>query len=374
MLVLLIFVPIVLVAAHFKAASHIVLFVLSILSIIPLACLLSRSTESVAVKTGDTVGGLLNATLGNLTELVIAITALRAGMLDLVKASIAGAVVTNSLFMLGGSFLLGGIRHHTQEFNWVSARTQTSMLLLATIALMIPSAASLAHSNIGSIDVHLLSVGMSLILMGTYVLSLFFSLKTHRDLFESPGHAEAEEEAPWPIGISVALLAGSTILIALVSEVFVESVNETALSLGMSASFVGFIVVSLVGATAEMVTAFASARRNHLDLSVTVAMGSSTQIALFVAPVLVLLSFVMAPAPMDLAFSPGIVIIVLLTTLSIGLATGSGRSNWFTGIQLIAFYIIIAITLYMIPSPAEGGAVDSKPAGETSEVIVIESP
>src|SRR5262245_19329188 len=256
---LLVFVPAVLIGARLSPDAHTALFLLSVLAIVPLAGLLSHATEGVAARTGDAVGGLLNATLGNLTELVIAVTALRAGMLDLVKASLTGAVVTNSLFMLGAAFLLGGLRHHVQEFNPANARMQTGMLLLAAIALLIPSAVSRVDGLGVPSFMQPLSVGLAIILLVTYALSLFFSLKTHRDFFGTAGGGE-HEDAPWPLGASLAILAGATVLIALVSEIFVESVQHAALELGMSKAFVGFIVVSLVGGAAEMASAFSAAR------------------------------------------------------------------------------------------------------------------
>src|SRR3954454_11645561 len=224
---LLVFVPVLFSAQKLTPEAHTLLFVLSVLAVVPLAALLSHATESVAAKTGDTVGGLLNATLGNLTELVIALTALHAGQHTLVKASIAGAIVTNTLFMLGASFFLGGLRHHTQEYNRASARLQASLLFLATIALLIPSALAQADSVAGSAFIGTLSVSLSVLLIATYALGLLFSLKTHRELFGGAEHAE-EGHPPWPLSLALATLAGVTVLVALVSEVFVESVQQAA--------------------------------------------------------------------------------------------------------------------------------------------------
>ena len=317
---LLVFVPVALVAEKFNHEAHTLHFVLSVLAILPLAILLSHATESVAAKTGDSVGGLLNATLGNLTELVIAIAALQAGQYMLVKASIAGAIVTNSLFMLGASFLLGGLRYHVQEFNRVAARFQAGLLFLATIGLLIPSAVA-SHDSLGAGDLtKTLSLALSVLLLLAYGLGLWFSLNTHRELFAS---ANEEHEAAWPIGLALGTLAGVTVLVALVSEVFVGSVQYAATAFGMSPAFVGFIVVALVGAAAEMAAAFSAARKNRLDLSVSIALGSAAQIALFVAPVLVLLSYLIGPAPMDLNFWPGAVAMVLFATLTASLVTTS---------------------------------------------------
>jgi Ca2+:H+ antiporter len=345
---LLLFVPVVFAAEHLAPEAHTLLFALSVLAIVPLAALLSHATESVAAKTGDSVGGLLNATLGNLTELVIALTALRAGQYLLVKASVAGAIVTNSLFMLGASFLLGGLKYHLQEFNQASARLQAGMLFLATIALLVPSALSEVDSAPAAAFAQELSLCLSLLLIAAYGLGLLFSLKTHRDIFGSAGHGE-EDEAPWPLPLALATLAGVTVVVALVSEVFVESVQGASLALGMSPAFVGFIVVALVGAAAEMASAFAGARKDRLDLSVGIALGSAAQIALFVAPVLVLLSYVLGPEPMSLQFWPGSVVMMLIAVLTALFVTNSGRSAWYTGVLVIMVYSIFAVTLYLLP-------------------------
>ena len=233
---------------------------------------MSHATESVAAKTGDAAGGLLNATLGNLTELVIALAALRAGQYMLVKASIAGAIVSNTLFMLGASFLLGGLKHHMQEFNKAGARLQAGLLFLATVALLVPSAIAGADSPDVAAIAQPLSVGLSVLLIAAYGLGLLFSLKTHREIFASAAHDDAEG-APWPLGLALGTLAGVTVLVALVSEIFVESVQGAALEMGMTPAFVGFVVVALVGGAAEMASAFSGARKNRLDLSVGIALG-----------------------------------------------------------------------------------------------------
>jgi Ca2+:H+ antiporter len=349
---LLAFVPVVFATQQLTPAAHTLLFLLSVLAIVPLAALLSHATESVAAKTGDAVGGLLNATLGNLTELVIAFTAVRAGQYMLVKASIAGAIVTNTLFMLGAAFLLGGLKHHVQEFNRVNARLQAGLLFLATVALLVPSAVSEADAAPAAAFAQQLSVGLSGLLIVAYGLGLVFTLKTHREMFGSMEQGEGDA-APWPLGLALATLAGVTVLVALVSEVFVESVQGAALELGMTPAFVGFIVVALVGGAAEMASAFSGARKNRLDLSVGIALGSAAQIALFVAPVLVLLSYVMGPAPMNLQFWPGAVVMMLIATMTASLVTNSGRSAWFVGVLVLMVYMIFAMTLYLLPPRAQ---------------------
>jgi len=339
-------------AAKVKPESHQLLFVLSVFAIVPLAALLSHATESVAAKTGDAVGGLLNATLGNLTELVIALAALNAGQYMLVKASIAGAIVTNTLFMLGASFLLGGLKHHTQEYNRVSARMQAALLFLATVALLVPSAIARTDALDAGAFTAQLSLGLAVLLVVAYALGLLFSLRTHRELFASVGHGDGGAEAPWPIGVALITLAVVTVLVALVSEVFVASVQEAAKAFGMTPAFVGFIVVALVGGAAEMASAFSGARKDRLDLSVGIALGSASQIALFVAPVLVVLSYFVGPAPMDLQFWPGAVVMMLIATMTASLVTNSGRSAWFVGVLLLMVYVIFALTLYLLPPRA----------------------
>ena len=345
---LLVLVPVVLLLQRLEPEAHTLLFLLSIAAIVPLAALLSRATEAVAAKTGDLIGGLLNATLGNLTELLIALAALRAGQYVLVKASIAGAILTNSLFMLGASFLLGGFKYHVQEYNRDSARLQGGMLFLATIAMLVPSVLAQGDGTANATFTHSLSVSLSVLLVVTYGLGLLFSLKTHRELFASrDDHAAGEKE--WPMPLALGTLAGVTVLVALVSEVFVESVQQAATALGITPAFVGIVIVALVGGAAEMVSAFSAARKNKLDLSVGIALGSAVQIALFVAPVLVLASYLIGPTPMDLQFWRGAIAMMLIATVTAFLVTSTGRSAWFVGALTLAVYVIFAMTLYLLP-------------------------
>jgi len=272
----------------------------------------------------------------------------RLGEYMLVKASIAGAIVTNTLFMLGVSFLLGGLKHHVQDFNRDSARLQAGLLFLATIAILIPSV--VADSEAGAAAktfTQTLSASLAVVLIITYALGLLFSLKTHRKFFGAAEHEHDEE--PWPMSLALATLAGVTVLVALVSEIFVESVQQAASSLELSPAFVGFIIVALVGGAAEMVAAFSAARKNRLDLSVGIALGSASQIALFVAPVLVLLSYVLGPSPMDLTFWPGAVAMILIASMTASLVTNTGRSAWFVGCLVTVVYLIFALTLYLLP-------------------------
>jgi Ca2+:H+ antiporter len=347
---LLAFVPIVFVAQAATHDAHTLLFILSVLAIVPLTVLLSIATVSVAAKTGDAIGGLLNATLGNLAELVIALAALRAGQYAMVKASIAGAIVTNTLFVLGASFLLGGLKHHVQEYNRVSARMQSGLLFLATVALLIPSAIS--HADTAAVAFsHKLSVGLAVLLIITYALSTLFSLWTHSESFGSVQHAEVGGD-PWPMPVALGTLVGVTVLVALVSEVFVESVQQAAEAFGMTPAFVGFIILALVGGASAMPTAFSGARNNRMDMSVGISLGSSSQIALFVAPVLVLVSYFIGPEPMNLQFWPGAVVMMLIASMTASMVTNSGQSAWFVGVLLLMVYMIFAMTLYMLPPRA----------------------
>lgn len=342
---LLVLSPILLILAPLKPEAHSLLFVLSVLAIIPLAALLSLATEQVAARTGDAVGGLLNATLGNLTELIICLTALRSGDYLLVKASIAGAIVTNTLFMTGASFLLGGLKQHVQTFNSANTRLQMALLFLAAFGLLVPS--TLADMDSQSLPGSL-SVAISVILLVTYGLSMVFTLGTHSKYFAAAGHDEEEEHA-WPLAAAIMTLLGATVVVALVSEVFVESLTGAAADLGLTSAFVGFIVVAIVGAAAEMTAAFSAARKNRLDLSLGISFGSASQIALFVAPVLVLLSYVLGPEPMSLQFWPGAVAMIFIATVTAAMITSSGHSAWFIGLLMLMIYAIFGVTLYILP-------------------------
>jgi Ca2+:H+ antiporter len=236
-----------------------------------------------------------------------------------------------------------------QEFNRAGARLQAGQLFLATIALLIPSAVGAADSVKTAAFTEQLSVSLAILLIATYGLGLLFSLRTHREFFGAAEHHGEADAATWPIGLALGTLGGVTVLVALVSEIFVESVQGAALALGMYKAFVGFIVVALVGGAAEMASAFSGARKDRLDLSVGIALGSSTQIALFVAPVLVLASYVLGPTPMTLQFWPGAVLMMLIATVTASFVANSGRSAWFIGVLVLAVYLTFAITLYLLP-------------------------
>jgi Ca2+:H+ antiporter len=254
--------------------------------------------------------------------------------------------------MLGMAFLLGGLKHRVQEYNAGTARLQAGMLFLAAIALLIPSMIGGVERQGGEAIMLQLSIGLAVLLLGAYVLGLLFSLRTHKDFFAGAAHEGGHDEHLWPVGVAGVLLLAVTVVVALVSEIFVGSVQYAAAEFGMTPAFVGFIIVSIVGAAAEMMAAFTAARKNRLDMSVGIALGSSAQIALFVAPVLVLLSLFIAPVPMDLQFWPGAVVAVLISTLAVVFVTSSGRSAWYVGVMLLVVYATFALTLYLMPSPA----------------------
>ena len=335
-----------------RPEAHAILFVLSVFSIVPLAVLISLSTESVAARTGDTIGGLLNATLGNLTELIVALTALKAGQILLVKSSLAGAIVAKTLVTLGVSLLVGGLIHHIQEYNRVSARLQGSLLFLATIGFLVPSLLAESESVLETTTAgNALSLALSVLLFLAYGFGMFFSLHTHRELFASVAGAPAHGEL-WPVGFAVGVLAAVTIVVTLVSDIFVASVQYAGAAFGMTPAFIGFIVVALVNGIAELAPALSSARKNRLDLSIGIALGGAAQITLFVAPVLVFVSYFVGPAPMTLHFWPGAVAMILIATTTALLVTNSGRSAWFVGMLLLNVYFIFAVALYVLPAPS----------------------
>jgi Ca2+:H+ antiporter len=348
MLWLLGFLPVLIFAELRHPGAHTILFVLSILSLVPLSVLLSRATESLAAKTGDVVGGLLNATFGNFAELVIALTALNAGEYVLVKATLTGGIITKALFILGISLLLGGFKYQVQEFNRAGARLQASLLFLATVALLFPSVLIQTNEDVTPAVTQNLSLALAALLLPIYGLGLLFSLKTHREFFAESAHVH-HDETVWPPSVALAVLGFATVLMALVSHVFVGSVQIAATELGITPAFVGLIIVSLVSGSAEMTAAAAAARKNRVDLSVGVALGGAVQMALFVAPALVLLSYFLGPSQMSLQFWPGAVAMMLIATAAVALITNSGRSAWFVGALLVAVYLMFATTLYILP-------------------------
>jgi Ca2+:H+ antiporter len=341
---LLTVVPLPLIINAVAPESSMMIFMLSVLGMLPLASLLGLATEQVAARTGDTVGGLLNATLGNLTELIIALAALRAGDYLLVKASLAGAIVANILFMSGMSFLLGGMKHRVQEFNSASTKLQVTLLFLASFGLLVPSTLAAADQQVLPQS---LSVAISIILLAGYCLSLVFTLGTHRAYFAAAKH-DGEGEA-WPLAMAVIVLLVATLGMALMSEVFVGSLTGASAAMGLTPAFIGFVVVAIVGAAGGMIAAFGAARQDRLDLSLSISFGSAVQIALFVVPVLVLLSYVIGPSPMSLQFWPGAVAMIFISTLAASLIAANGHSAWFLGVLLLMLYGVFGVTLFVMP-------------------------
>ena len=347
---LLVFVPAAIFLEHARPDAHTLIFFAACLGIIPLAAWLGRATEQIANRAGEGVGGLLNATFGNAAELIIAIVALRAGQLDLVKASLTGSIIGNVLLVLGASFLAGGLRYNVQNFNAITARAQAQMLLVAAVAVIIPGLFHALRPADAEVNEAAISLGIALLLIFVYVLSLIFSLRTHKHLFQGSGEAHrGDGEAAWSLGKALAVLAIATFFIAWLSEILVGSVEEAAYEIGMSKIFVGVIIVAVIGNAAEHSSALAAALRNRMDLTLGIAIGSSTQIALFVTPLLVFLSYVLAPRPMDLVFSLGETFAIMIAAFVGAHITSDGHSNWFAGVLLLGLYLIIAIGFFHAP-------------------------
>jgi Ca2+:H+ antiporter len=352
---LLVFVPVA-VGLHFlRPDAHTWIFGAASLAIIPLAGWLGHATEHLAEKTGEGMGGLLNATFGNAAEMIIAVMALRRGLYDVVKASLTGSIIGNVLLVMGAAILAGGLKYQTQTFSAGGARVQSTMLTLAAVGLVVPAAFHYLSGPGGLVKEGGLSLDISIVLLITYALSLLFTLRTHKQLFS--GHTAevvaVEEHKSWSLKRSLLVLAGATALIAWMSEILVGSVEEAAHAFGMSSIFVGVIVVAIVGNAAEHSTAILVAIKNRMDLSLSIAIGSSIQVALFVAPVLVLLSYVMGPRPMDLVFTPAEVLAVVLAVAITGQIASDGESNWLEGVQLLAVYVILGIVFFFLPDVAQ---------------------
>jgi Ca2+:H+ antiporter len=353
----LVLVPVTIAMEYLAPTSHTTIFILACLAIIPLAGLLGKATEHLSEKTGEGIGGLLNATFGNAAELIIAIMALRQGLYDVVKASLTGSIIGNILLVTGAAFLAGGLKFESQRFNATAARVQSTMLTLAAISLVVPAAFHHLGGTVAAASEGDLSLEISIVLLITYALSLLFSLHTHKQLFMGLPEEALEVEAnghhvPWSLGKSLGLLAFATFMVAWISEILVGSVEHAAESFGMTRIFVGVIVVAIIGNAAEHSTAVLVALKNRMDLSLGIAVGSSIQVALFVAPVLVLASYVMGPRPMDLVFTPAEVMAIVVSIAITGQIAGDGESNWLEGVQLLSVYIILGIVFYFMPELA----------------------
>lgn len=350
---LLVLAPAAVLLDHIGTVPAGLVFFCAALAIVPFAKLIVQGTEQVAVHTGATVGGLLNATFGNLPELIIAMAALRAGLLEMVRASIVGALLANLLVALGFSFLLGGLRHHGQEYNPNAVRTYSSTMVLAWISLALPSAFHRAFETEPHLGVHAtLDLIVAVVLLGLYGLFLLYSLRTHPEAFtelNAPVSSEALEEHP-SLTRGIAMLLVASLGAAWMSEILVGAAEQAGNALGMSQMFMGVIVLALVGSAAESGSAVAMGRANRPDLSIGIALGSCVQIALFVAPVLVLVAPAMGQPQFRLVFSQAEMWMLFGAVLLGATVTTTGHSTWFRGAQLLALYLIIAAILYLIPA------------------------
>jgi Ca2+:H+ antiporter len=352
-----IFIPIA-IGLNLAEASAPIIFFTSAIGVIPTAALMSDATEQLAARAGPGIGGLLNVTFGNAPELIIAFFALEKGLQEVVKASLVGSVIGNSLLVLGASMLFGGWNRDRQTFNRTAAHTQAGMLLLAAAALVLPAVFQLVHNgslpNVSELrhdfgsDVEGLSLGVAIILIFSYVAGLWFSLRTHRDLFNVETDDDEEVDgSTWSIRRSVMLLAIAGVLVGIMSEILVGSIEEASHQIGLSQFFVGVFVVAIVGNAAEHYVAVVVARKNKMDLSVNIAIGSSAQIALFVAPVLVILSFFFGPYPMALVFNGYELAGLIAAVLVANFLASEGESTWFEGVQLLALYLVLGLVFLL---------------------------
>ena len=346
---LLVFIPIA-VGLDWYGANPVMVFAAAALAIIPLAGLMGRSTEHLSTYVGATIGGLLSASLGNAPELIIAGFALKEGLVDVVKASITGSILGNTLFSLGLSMIIGGWGRDRQRFNPTVAGMSGGLLFVAAVALLIPAMFHFASGKERAV-----SMEIAIVLFITYLLSLVFTLKTHRQLIQpgpdASGAAEAHEashEVPWSKGKSIAVLVGVTIVIAVVSEILVGAIEPASASIGMTPIFTGIIFLALVGNAAETMNAVGFARKDQMDLSFGIAVGASTQVALFVAPVLVFAGYLMGK-PMDLHFTAFEIVAIVLAVAIVSRQTSDGESHWMEGVMLIAVYLMLAIGFFFLP-------------------------
>jgi Ca2+:H+ antiporter len=344
---LLVFAPVALALEFLAPDRHSAIFITAALAIVPLAGFIGEATEELADRLGGGIGGLLNATFGNAAELIIGALALRHGLFDLVKASITGSIIGNLLLVFGASAFWGGLSHETQRFNRVAASTGSTMLLLSAIGLVVPAVFHQLVRRTPNAPELQLDTEIAVVLFLTYIASLVFTLRTHRHLYA--GEAGAEGEGQRPALRPVLLLVGATAAVAVMSELLVGAVNEAASALGMTHLFAGVIVIALVGNAAEHYSAVVMAARNQMDTAIAIAVGSSIQIALFVAPVLVFLSYAIAPRPMDLLFTTFEVVAVALSVLTMSFIAHDGETHWMEGVQLLAVYVILGLAFFFLP-------------------------
>jgi Ca2+:H+ antiporter len=352
---LAVFIPVA-IALEIAHADPVLIFGAAALGVIPTAALMGMATEELAAKSGPGIGGLLNVTFGNAPELIIAFFALLEGLQEVVKASIVGSIVGNILLVLGAAMLVGGWKRDKQTFNATAAGAQSAMLLLALAALILPALWQLIHGgglpgvgdervDFGS-DLEQLSFGVAIVLMLSYAAGLFFSLKTHRQLFNPYTEDEHEDTLGWSVRKSLGLLAGAAVAVGVMSEILVGSISEASHEIGLSEFFVGVFIVAIVGNAAEHWVAVLVAAKNKMDLAVNIAIGSSAQIALFVAPILVLASFVVGDNPMALVFNGYELGALVLAVLIANFLTQDGESNWYEGVQLLALYAVFGLVFF----------------------------
>ncbi|MDP4158742.1 MAG: calcium/proton exchanger [Bacillota bacterium] len=322
--------------------SPVLLFVVASLSIIPLSGYMGKATEEIAIYVGPRVGGLLNATFGNAAELIITIFALRAGLVEVVKASITGSIIGNLLLVLGLSMFLGGFKYKTQKFNRAAAGMHTSMLLMAVTGLIIPAVFIHTHTNPSAKP---LSLGVAAVLMVVYLMSLIFSLHTHKDVFRPS--QEHSESPTWSMPRALITLLIATIFVVLESEFLVGGIEPVVKTLGISELFIGVIVIPIIGNAAEHTTSIIMALKNKMEISLEIAIGSSTQIALFVAPLLVFIGYFIGQ-PLDFLFTNYELIVIIMATVITAIISMDGRSNWLEGAQLLSAYTIMALAFLFV--------------------------
>lgn len=331
------------VAANFLHWSEVAQFAIACAAIIPLAGVMGRATESIAIHSGPKIGGLMNATFGNAVELIIALFALKQGLIGVVQASLTGSIIGNLLLVAGLSFLVGGIKFPQQKFNRTIAGTNSAMMLLGVvIALVIPAIFTASNPNISNT----MSVGVSIVVLLLYLLGLFFSLYTHRNLFNYTEDLE-EEEAEWSMKKALLILALATGAVAYESELLVHTIAHVSEELGWSEVFIGVIIVAIIGNAAEHSSAILMAMRNKMDVALEIAVGSSLQIAMFVTPVLVFASLAFGN-PMSLVFSWPELGAMVLSVLLINFLAQDGESNWLEGAMALGAYLIIGIGFYFL--------------------------
>ncbi|KAF9913154.1 hypothetical protein EC991_003614 [Linnemannia zychae] len=347
--ILLLFIPLGIIASKLHWAP-VTVFVLNFIAIIPLAKLLGYATEEIAMRLGDNLGALLNASFGNAVELILSIVALKEGKIDVVQASVLGSVLSNLLLVLGLCFICGGYKFQQQKFNQTAAQTSSSLLSLSCLSLLIPAAFVATAKEIDHQDhIQSLSYGTSVVLLIVYVLYLFFQLKTHTHLYATEN--EEEEEPLLPVWMSISLLLLVTLVVAMCAEFLVDSIEGLSESWHISPTFIGLILLPIVGNAAEHVTAITVAMKNKMDLAIGVAVGSSMQIALFVTPLMVIIGYFIGQ-PMTLFFNTFETCIMFVSVLIVNYLIQDGESNWLEGVQLLSTYVIIAIAVFYYPSNA----------------------